>query len=564
MTLFVAGQSNVGSLYRSPLFQFLSQNVSEFDEVWQGGTSLAPDPLARDWYPIEDGDPSTGELFELLLAAIDQSADGMTGLIWVQGERDRTDPDSAAAYEANLTAFIERIIDIAGPIPIVIVTLSTHAPVLEIQSDTADDWMTVIAAQRSVADAFDNVFLVDPDLVAAQNGISPEDMFRDTLHYDFDFASLLVEASMPYFSDVAFDDLTGQYSGGSDSEDIYTDRADDLIAAGDGDDHVHSFAGNDVVYGGLGFDVLSGGEGDDYLRGEAGNDSLLGGEGSDFLDGGEGDDVLDGGADNDFIDGGTGFDLVSYAASGTGVQVSLEIQGSAQDTLGAGFDTLISIEGIRGSTFSDTLIGSTVADQIFGDAGNDQIRGGSGSDILEGGDGKDWLFGGNGWDILRGGEMSDGLLGENGNDRLFGDAGDDRLNGGKGNDYLNGGAGDDVLIGNWGVDQLIGGSGSDVFVFDNVGHTGRYFSNADVIADFSQAENDQIDLSGIDAIAGTASNDAFTFIGSAHFSGTAGELRFFRNGGDTYLAADIDGDGGADMFIKINGDLTMSAADLIL
>ncbi|MBT8432582.1 MAG: hypothetical protein KJP27_08845, partial [Altererythrobacter sp.] len=99
--------------------------MSAFDQLWQGGTSLAPDELARDWYPIEDGDPNTGELFDLLLSAISQSADGITGLIWVHGERDRTDPETAAAYEANLTAFIERIIEVAGPIPIVIVALST-------------------------------------------------------------------------------------------------------------------------------------------------------------------------------------------------------------------------------------------------------------------------------------------------------------------------------------------------------------------------------------------------------------------------------------------------------
>lgn len=564
MTLFVAGQSNVGSLFQSPLLQFLNLNVSAFDQLWQGGTSLAPDELARDWYPIEDGDPNTGELFDLLLSAISQSADGITGLIWVHGERDRTDPETAAAYEANLTAFIERIIEVAGPIPIVIVALSTHAPVLELQYETADDWMTVIAAQRSVADAFDNVFLVDPDAIAAANGISLADMFRDIVHYNYDFASMLVEASMPHFSDVSFDDLTGMYRGGSGDEAIYTDSEHDLVMAGDGDDRVHTFAGDDVVYGGVGFDVLSGGADNDHLRGEEGNDHLLGGDGFDFLTGGEGDDVLDGGAGDDLIDGGDGLDFVSYIASANGVQVSLDVQGSAQDTQGAGFDTLLSVEGIEGSNFNDVLLGSSAADQIFGNDGNDQIRGGSGSDVLEGGLGGDWLFGGWGWDILRGGDNSDGLLGENGNDRLFGGFGNDRLNGGRGNDYLNGGEDDDILIGSWGVDELEGGGGADTFVFESTGHSGRNLKSADVILDFNQTENDQIDLSAIDAIVGNSGDDAFTFIGSDHFTGTPGELRFFRYSGDTYLAADVDGDGSTDMFIRFSGDLTLNAADLIL
>ena len=40
---------------------------------------------------------------------------------------------------------------------------------------------------------------------------------------------------------------------------------------------------------------------------------------------------------------------------------------------------------------------------------------------------------------------------------------------------------------------------------------------------------DHIDLSGFDAISGTAAIDQFHFIGTAAFDGTAGELDYFYN-----------------------------------
>ena len=320
-------------------------------------------------------------------------------------------------------------------------------------------------------------------------------------------------------------------------------------------DYLRGGEGNDQVFGGDIVNHLFGDEGDDYLSGAGGDDELFGGIGSDELAGGTG---------NDLIDGGDGFDMASYADADSGVSVTLAIQGAAQDTLGAGIDTLVSIEMLEGSAFDDVLGGSVSVDMILGGDGRDQIRGNGGSDLLEGGTGNDWIFGGTGWDTIRGGGWSDGLFGENGDDRLFGEFGNDRLHGGTGNDFLDGGSGNDILIGSWGVDEMTGGDGADTFVFERTSQSGRYFASADFITDFSQSEGDVIDLSAIDAIAGTAEDDAFTFIGSDRFTGTAGELRFFRSGGDTFLAADVDGDGSADMFIQLAGDLTMTAADFVL
>jgi len=115
-----------------------------------------------------------------------------------------------------------------------------------------------------------------------------------------------------------------------------------------------------------GNDTLNGGAGNDTLKGLAGNDSLKGKAGNDTLDGGPGTDVLDGGA---------GSDTASYASATSAVTVNLKTT-SAQNTHGAGIDTLKNIENLTGSSHNDTLTG---------DAGNNVISGGAGNDIIYGG-----------------------------------------------------------------------------------------------------------------------------------------------------------------------------------
>ena len=68
--------------------------------------------------------------------------------------------------------------------------------------------------------------------------------------------------------------------------------------------------------------------------------------------------------------------------------VSLALQGTAQDTGGAGSDTLISIENLTGSAFDDTLTGDGDDNVLSGLAGDDTLDGGAGNDTLDGGDGQ--------------------------------------------------------------------------------------------------------------------------------------------------------------------------------
>lgn len=126
------------------------------------------------------------------------------------------------------------------------------------------------------------------------------------------------------------------------------------------------------------------------------------------------------------------------------------------------------------------------------------------------------------------------------------------------------GAGADTLIGNdvanrldggRGNDVFTGNGGNDIFVFNDVG-------GADRITDFTRG-SDKIDLSGMDAIAGTGKNDAFTFLGDGAFTKHAGELHTQLSGSSWILSGDVNGDGLADFSINL-GTAHVTSSDIYL
>ena len=125
---------------------------------------------------------------------------------------------------------------------------------------------------------------------------------------------------------------------------------------------------NALILGG--HDVISGGNGADILRGYAGNDRLNGNGGNDSLRGDQGNDILN---------GGLGIDTASYASSAAGVRVNLGVV-IAQNTVGAGTDTLLSIENLTGSNLNDKLTGNAANNILNGGLGNDSMAGGAGND----------------------------------------------------------------------------------------------------------------------------------------------------------------------------------------
>ncbi|WP_434561966.1 retention module-containing protein [Pseudomonas sp. Z4-20] len=161
-----------------------------------------------------------------------------------------------------------------------------------------------------------------------------------------------------------------------------------------------SYQAGHTLTGTSGDDVLLAGNGNNVLNAGDGNDILSAGTGNNTFNGGAGGDLLYSGSGNDLLDGGSGNDTASYAHASAGVTVNLGLL-AAQDTLGAGTDTLAGIESLVGSNFNDTLTGNGASNRIDGGLGHDVLNGGGGDDILIGGLGNNTLTGGSGADTFQ-------------------------------------------------------------------------------------------------------------------------------------------------------------------
>ncbi|MFB0871988.1 MULTISPECIES: hypothetical protein [unclassified Sphingobium] len=265
---------------------------------------------------------------------------------------------------------------------------------------------------------------------------------------------------------------------GAGDDRVFAGDGEDIVRGGDGadvlrgengDDQVYGDAGNDTLLGGIGLDLLYGGEGDDNVKGEAGNDRLYGEAGDDLLEGGEGDDLLL---------GGEGSDTATYVTAAAGVTVTLGIA-LAQDTVGAGTDTLGGIENLTGSAYADLLTGDAGANILTGGGGDDTLDGAAGADRMVGGLGNDiYLVDDAGDVVAESANQGDDLvrttlasytLGNN-VERLTGLASTGQtLTGNSLANTITGGSGNDVLNGGTGADTLIGGLGDDVYIIDNAG-----------------------------------------------------------------------------------------------
>ena len=174
------------------------------------------------------------------------------------------------------------------------------------------------------------------------------------------------------------------------------------------DNLIEGGAGNDVMNASTGTDTLSywnataavtvslalttaqvtGGAGTDTILNF---ENLLGSAFNDTLTGSTANNLIEGGAGNDIMNGGAGVDTASYSAATAAVTVSLALT-AAQNTVGAGTDTLSAFENLAGSKFNDALTGSNAANIIEGGAGSDVINGGLGNDTLWGETGADFFL----------------------------------------------------------------------------------------------------------------------------------------------------------------------------
>ncbi|MHA6125869.1 retention module-containing protein [Pseudomonas fluorescens group sp. PF-1] len=195
--------------------------------------------------------------------------------------------------------------------------------------------------------------------------------------------------------------MTVNYAGAHDIAPDYhgTYTVNDNHGGSDSANVTISYQDSHILTGTTGNDTLVAGNGDNILNGGDGNDILTAGPGNNELHGGAGNDLLYSGPGNDLLDGGIGNDTASYAHATAGVTVDLSLLG-AQNTIGAGTDTLTGIENLTGSNYNDTLTGDNNSNIINGGLGNDVLNGGGGDDFLIGGLGNNTLTGGAGADTF--------------------------------------------------------------------------------------------------------------------------------------------------------------------
>ena len=119
---------------------------------------------------------------------------------------------------------------------------------------------------------------------------------------------------------------------------------------------------------------------------------------------------------------------------------------------------------------------------------------------------------------------------------------------------LTGTAGPDLFYLGGGLDSVLGLAGLDRFRFQQAA-LGPAASNATTMEDFNRADGEKLDLGLIDAIAGTLIDEPFSFIGTAAFDGTPGQLRWEDQGTVRMIQGNTGGDTTAELtiFVKAAG-----------
>ena len=299
---------------------------------------------------------------------------------------------------------------------------------------------------------------------------------------------------------VTVDLTTGLGSGGTAQGDSF-DSVENALGSNFGDTLIgtdvtnllNGLDGNDILKGGGGGDTLFGDLGNDSLKGGGGGDLLFGEEGVDTLIGEEGNDRLDGGEGADTLNGGLGDDTMVVDNAGDVVN---ETTGQGQDTVLARASYTLTAGAEIEVLKTESDLGTTIID-LFGNDFDNTIIGNATSNVLGGSSSAD----SGGFD---------------------------------------------------GLDTFTGGLGGDTFVWTKTAETGVAGNEADIITDFSRAQDDVIALNPIDADETVAGDQAFTFIGTGAFT-AAGQINFFTTPTDTFIQLNTDGDTFAEATIHLIG-----------
>ena len=330
---------------------------------------------------------------------------------------------------------------------------------------------------------------------------------------------------------IAYGAVIENATGGSGNDLLISNSVNNILNGNGGFDTVSYDRAASGVTVDLAADLATGGGGTDTLL------SIEGAVGSKFNDTLTGDadaNTLDGYLGDDQLNGGDGSDTASYQSATAGVTVNLGVAG-AQNTGGAGIDTLVSLENLFGSAFADSLTGDDNANVLTGAGGNDALNGGGGADTADyagaGGAVTVNLFagtaaGGAGSDTL---SSIENVVGGIFNDTIIASNGDNVINGGAGTDLVSfanatagvtanlttgavtGGSGNDTLVA---VESLIGSAHNDTLTGTSGANSLEGGLGNDTVA--AGTGNDTVEGGlGDDVLAGEAGTDTLTYARAA-------------------------------------------------
>jgi Ca2+-binding RTX toxin-like protein len=371
-----------------------------------------------------------------------------------------------------------------------------------------------------------------------------------------------------------------------DTMSVGTDHGNDTITFGKVGGFASGSEGNDTFKGGAGFDTVSyedtyffsdakhgivanlangvvtdswGGKDKltgsiEELRGSIFNDKITGSAADESFMGLKGKDVIDGGAGENTAR----YDRDALYHGTSGIEARLD-KGYIIDGFGDK-DTVKNIQDVDGTAKNDAFVGDSANNKFHGLAGTDSYSGGSGVDAVS-------FF----WSTNIGehgvnvdmtkstGQIIDDGFGNTETTKsieaIAGSAFDDTIKLGSADGWAAGNSGDDTLVAGTGVQQFYGGTGKDTFVFNSAQAIGTEQGHRDYIADFSQADGDKIDFSGIGGL---------QFDGTGGFGGTPGEVHYLVQSGYTYVSGDVDGDKTADFTLVLKGEITLTADDFTM
>lgn len=434
----------------------------------------------------------------------------------------------------------------------------------------------------------------DTLLIADPGQLSPTfNIYRDGNNLVVDFGSYGKVTVASHYTDsahtlekLAFSDgwgpftITKSFTGTASADVLVGTSSAQRLSAGDSDDLIFANGGNDTISGGNGDDEIRGGAGNDLIYGNADDDDLLGGSGSDTMSGGSGWDVVN------YYDATTG---IVANLSGTSKTLTLDgvsrtlVSGTVYERSAATRDSLVDIEEVEGSKYSDVFYG--------GRSGNTHFQGNAGNDTFSTGGTGTWTTIGYEDDRSRvivnlsSAEITVGsktiaaktaIDGWGNIDKFYLGTGNVGISGSEFNDYLVGRTG----IANWfhggkGSDTMIGSSGSDYASYSSddtgVGIIANLSASAITVNSVTVSSNRIRDgfgntdiVSNIESILGSDYGD--TLVGSAasnEFSGNAGndvldggegeDVLHGNDGNDSLTGGSgrdyLDGGTGSDTFI---------------